>query len=86
LARYVDSVIRGSGKGEEPSGANALRLIRIRLCDAEFGKNVANLSNEFTPSANRANSSSTNAVSFSSAHTTKRFPSQQCLADCAWTS
>ena len=29
--RYIDSVIRGSGKGEEPSGGSALRLIQIRL-------------------------------------------------------
>jgi hypothetical protein len=29
--RYVDSVIRGSGRGEEPSGANVPSLIRIRL-------------------------------------------------------
>src|SRR5437899_12689912 len=29
--RYVDSAIRGSGRGEEPSGENVLRLIQIRL-------------------------------------------------------
>jgi hypothetical protein len=28
--RYVDSAIRGSGRGEEPRGANVLGLIRIR--------------------------------------------------------
>jgi len=36
--RYVDFAIRGFGRGEEPSGANVLRLIRIRLSDAESGK------------------------------------------------
>src|SRR5438034_6827388 len=29
--RYVDSVIRGFGRGEEPSGANVLRLIQNPL-------------------------------------------------------
>src|SRR6266581_2589309 len=42
--RYAGSAIRGSGKGEEPSGENALRLIQIRLTApsleklASFGK------------------------------------------------
>jgi hypothetical protein len=45
-------VIRGSGTGKEPSGANVLRLIQTRLSDAEFEKNVANLSNQFAASAN----------------------------------
>ena len=29
--RYIDSAVRGSGRGEEPSGGKVLRLIRIRL-------------------------------------------------------
>jgi len=44
---------RGSGRGEEPGGAKSLRLIQIRFSDAEFCKNVANLSNQFAANANR---------------------------------
>ena len=36
--RYVDSAIRGSGRGEEPSGGNVLRLIQIRLAMSRFEK------------------------------------------------
>jgi hypothetical protein len=50
--RCVDSVVCGSGRGEEPSG-EMFRLIQTRLSDAEFEKNVANLSNQFAASANR---------------------------------
>jgi hypothetical protein len=53
LPRYVDSAIRGSGRGEEPGGAKGLRLIQIRFSDAEFGKNLANLSNQFAARTNR---------------------------------
>jgi hypothetical protein len=49
----LGSTDRRSGRGEEPSGANALRLIQDRLSDAEFGKNLAKLSNQFAASANR---------------------------------
>ena len=31
VPRYVDSAIRGSGRDEEPSGGDGLRLIQIRL-------------------------------------------------------
>jgi hypothetical protein len=34
----------GSGRDEEPSGENVLRLIQNPLNDAEFGKNLASLS------------------------------------------
>jgi hypothetical protein len=44
---------RGSGRGEEPGGAKGLRLIQIRFSDAEFCKNVANLSNQFAANAIR---------------------------------
>jgi hypothetical protein len=36
--RYVDSAIRGSGRGEEPSGENVLRLIQIRFTAPSLGK------------------------------------------------
>jgi hypothetical protein len=51
--RYVDSVVWGLGRGGEPRGAKVLRLIPTRLSHGEFGKNVANLSNQFAASANR---------------------------------
>ena len=35
---YVDSVVCGSGRGEEPSGGNVLRLIQIRLATSSLGK------------------------------------------------
>jgi hypothetical protein len=44
---------RESGRGEQPGGAKGLRLIQIRFSDAEFCKNVANLSNQFAANANR---------------------------------
>jgi hypothetical protein len=51
--RYVDCELPGSGRGEALSGGNALRLIQDRLGDAEFGKNLANLSNQFAAIAYR---------------------------------
>jgi len=42
----------GSGRDEEPSGGKALRLIRIRYNDVEFGKNLAKQSRQFAASAN----------------------------------
>jgi hypothetical protein len=36
-----------SGEAKNLAGENALRLIQDRLGDAEFGKNAANLSNQF---------------------------------------
>ena len=45
-ATLISAVAR-SGGGEEPSGANVLRLIQIRLSDAEFKKNVAKPSRQF---------------------------------------
>jgi len=45
--------LRKSGTGEELSGEKGIRLIQDRLSDAEFGKNRANLSNQFAAGANR---------------------------------
>jgi hypothetical protein len=50
--RYVDSELSGSGRGEAHSGGSALHLIQDRFGDAEFGKNLANLSNQFAASSN----------------------------------
>jgi hypothetical protein len=44
---------RGSGRGEEPGGAKGFCLIQIRFRDAEFGKHLANLSNQLAGSAGR---------------------------------
>jgi hypothetical protein len=43
----VDLCGCGSGRDEEPSGENVLRLIQIRFSDVEFGENLARLSREF---------------------------------------
>ena len=40
-------------KRRRTSAGKVLRLIQDRLSDAEFGKNLANLSNEFATSADR---------------------------------
>src|SRR6266481_1342430 len=50
--RYVRSELPGSGRGEEPSGGNALHLIQDRLSDAEFCEHRTNLSNQFAATAN----------------------------------
>jgi hypothetical protein len=73
------SAIRGSGRGEEPSGANVLRLIQIRLIAPSLEKISAACQLE-SPPVQVADSSSTKAVSFSSACTTKRFPSSRCAS------
>jgi hypothetical protein len=71
--RSVDSAIAGLKEAKNLAG-KVLRLIQDRLSDAEFGKNLANLSTN-SPQARIADSSSINAVSNSSARTMKRFPS-----------
>jgi hypothetical protein len=55
----------GSGRDEEPSGGEALRLIQIRLATLNFEKiSLARQGN--LPQTRTATSSSTNADSFSS--------------------
>jgi len=52
---------------------------QARLIDAEFGKNVANLSNQFAARASRPFKFRT-SVNFSSPRTTKRLPSSRCVS------
>jgi hypothetical protein len=56
--------LRGSGRGEEPSGGNVLRLIQIRLTTSSFEKKIAVCQANSQPRI--ADWSSINAVSFSS--------------------
>src|SRR5262249_40203344 len=63
----------GSGRGEEPSGGNVLHLIQIRLATPSFARILSTCQAE-SPCTRVADSSSRNAVSFSSARPTKRFP------------
>ena len=49
VAHTVDFAIAAARRGENPAG-KVLRLIQDRLSDAEFGKNLANLSNRFAAS------------------------------------
>jgi hypothetical protein len=49
--RRIDSVVAGLEQAKNPAG-KVLRLIQDRLSDAEFGKNLANLSKQFAASAN----------------------------------
>src|SRR6266487_4424263 len=65
----------GSGKGEEPSGGNVLRLIQIRLAVSSLEKITSSCQRQKSRQSRTADSSLIDAVSFSSARTTKRFPS-----------
>jgi hypothetical protein len=69
----------GSGRGEEPSGGNVLRLIQIRLTTSSLEK-IPPASQANSPQARIADSNSINAVSLSSACTTNRFPSSRCAS------
>jgi hypothetical protein len=51
--RPVVSAIEGLEEAKKLAG-EILRLIQDRLSDAEFGKNPANVSNQFAASTNRA--------------------------------
>jgi hypothetical protein len=62
----------GSGRGEEPSGGKVLRLIQIRLATPSLRK-ISLGCQEISHQGQIADSSFTNAVSFSSACTTNRF-------------
>ena len=66
-------------KRRRTSGEEVLRLIQIRLSDAEFEK-ISLTCQANLPQAQTADSSSKNAVSFSSARTIKRFPSSRCAS------
>jgi hypothetical protein len=71
--------LRGSGRGEEPSGGNVLRLIQIRLATLSLQK-ISLVCQGKSAQLQIADSSSKNAASFSSARTTKRFPSPRCAS------
>jgi len=45
--RQVIFGVEGLEEAKKPSGEKVLRLIQIRFSDAEFCKNLANLSNQF---------------------------------------
>jgi hypothetical protein len=51
VSPLVDSAIAKSERGEEPSGGGIRRLDSDPFSNAEFGKNLANLSNQFAASA-----------------------------------
>jgi hypothetical protein len=69
--RCVDSANRGSGRGEEPSEANVLRLIQIRLAMSIVEK-ITPACQGNSPQTRIADSSFIKAVSFSSAWTHRR--------------
>jgi len=75
--RYVDSVIRGSGRGEEPSGGNVLRLIQIRR--SSVWRKLRQLVKQKMASPNRRFKFQ-KSRQLSSARTTKRFPSSRCAS------
>jgi hypothetical protein len=69
----------GSGRGEEPSGERILRLIQIRLATPSLPEISLGRQDNSLPTR-IADSNSTNAVNFSSACATKRFPSPRCAS------
>src|SRR6266513_2812342 len=68
------SSVCGSGRGEEPSGEDVLRLIQDPLATPSVAK-ILPTCQTHSQQARIADSNSRNAVSFTSARTTKRFPS-----------
>jgi len=61
----------GPEEAKKPSGGNVLRLIQIRVTTSSFEK-TSTASQDNSPQARITDSSSTKAVSFSSARTMKR--------------
>jgi hypothetical protein len=78
--RYIDFCGAGPEKAKNPSGAKVLRMIQIRLAMLSLAKISATCQTN-SWQARIANSNSTNAVSFSSVRTPKRFPSPRCASE-----
>jgi len=70
----VVSVDCGSGRAKEPSGANVLRLIRIRLATLSLAKILPANLYDLGLSGQVLHACGLPAVSFWSARTMKRFP------------
>jgi len=81
LSSPLDSIptLRGSGRGEEPSGEKILRLIQIRVVIASL-EEILPAGQAKSMQAEIADSSSRKAVPFLSAGTTKRFPLSRCAS------
>jgi hypothetical protein len=75
----LDFGIAGPEEAKNHSGEMSLRLIQIRLATLSLAK-ITTARQANSPQAQIADSSSANAVSFSSARTTKRFPSSRCAS------
>jgi hypothetical protein len=76
--RRVDSAVAGLEEAKNPAG-KVLRLIQIFLTPPSFEK-ISPACRGNSPQVQIANSSLVNAVSISSARTTKRFPSSRCAS------
>src|SRR3984893_11544950 len=74
--RRVDSAVAGLEEAKNPAG-KVLRLIQIFLTPPSFEK-ISPACRGNSPQVQIANSSLVNAVSISSARTTKRFPLPRC--------
>src|SRR5438874_12938904 len=82
LSFFPATLIRYFGVWEEAqnlAGQTFSAWFQTRLIDAEFGKNVANLSNQFAARASRP-FQVPDAVNFSSLPTTKRLPPSRCVS------
>jgi hypothetical protein len=73
------SAIAGPDGAKNLAGRNVLGLIQIRLTTSSLEK-ITSASQANSPQPRVADSSSTNAVNFSSARTTNRFPSLRCAS------
>ena len=71
--------VAGPEETKNLAGRNVLRLIRIRLTTSSLEK-ILPVCQDNSPPTQIADSSSRNAVNFSSACTTKRFPSSRCAS------
>jgi hypothetical protein len=76
--RRVVSAIAGLEEAKNPAG-KVLRLIQILLTPPSFEK-ISPICQVNSPQPRIADSNSRNAVSFSSARTTNRFPSSRCAS------
>jgi hypothetical protein len=79
FSRLVNSAIAGLKGLKTATGRSVLRPIQIRLTASSLAKTSPACQTN-SPQARIANSSSRKAVNFSSARTTKRFPSSRCAS------
>src|SRR6266850_660810 len=79
VPRHIVSAIADPEEAKNLAGKGVLRLIQICLTASSLVK-ISPTCQSNLPQTSITDSSSRNAVSFSSAHTTKRFPPSRCAS------